>query len=52
MGGYLIDKVEIGQPGDFARLTDEDLEKELILVGESIGIAGDQIQKAIAGSAK
>ncbi len=53
MGGFLIEQVEFGQPGDFAaRLTDADLAKELILVGESIGIAGDQIQKALAGRAE
>jgi hypothetical protein len=52
MGGHLVEKVEIGAPGDFARLTDEELTRDLILVGESIGIPGDQIQKAIAGGAK
>jgi hypothetical protein len=49
MGGFLVDKIEIGQPGDFARLTDDELQRELVLVGESIGIAGAHIQKAIAG---
>jgi hypothetical protein len=49
MGGYLSDKVEVGQPGDFARLSNEELEKELILVGESIGLDPKQVQKAIAG---
>lgn len=49
MGGYLVEKIELGGPGDHARLTDDELMKELILVGESIGIAGDEIQKAIAG---
>jgi hypothetical protein len=52
MGGFLIDKVEIGQPGDFARLSDDELTKELLLVGESIGIDTKQIQKAITGSAE
>ena len=50
IGGFLVDKVEIGQPGDFARLSDDELTKELILVGESIGIDTKQIQKAITGS--
>jgi hypothetical protein len=50
LGGHLIEKVEVGQPGDFARLSDDELMRELVLVGESIGIAGEQIQKAIAGS--
>lgn len=49
MGGYLIEKIEFGGPGDFSRMTDEELEKELVLVGESIGIAAPVIQKAIAG---
>lgn len=52
MGGHLIDKVEVGQPGDFARLSDDELTKELLLVGESIGIDTKQIQKAITGSAE
>lgn len=52
MGGYLIEKVEVGQPGDFARLSDEDLVKEMVLIGESIGIPAAQIQKAIAGSSE
>lgn len=52
MGGYLIDKVEVGQPGDFARLTDDELTKELLLVGESIGLDPRQVQKAITGESK
>jgi hypothetical protein len=49
MGGYLVQKVEIGQPGDHARLTDDELTKELLLVGESIGLDPKQIHKAITG---
>ena len=49
MGGYLVEKVEFGQPGDFARLTDDELDKELLLVAESIGISPSAVQKAIAG---
>jgi len=49
MGGYLIEKVEVGQPGDFARLTDEQLVEQMVLVGESIGLDPEQVQKAIAG---
>jgi hypothetical protein len=52
MGGYLIEKVEIGGPGDHARLTDDELMKELVTVGESIGLDPKQVQKAIAGSAE
>lgn len=51
MGGYMVDKVELGMPGDFARLNDDELARELILVGESIGIDASQIQKAIEGKA-
>ncbi len=47
MGGYLVQQVEVGQPGDFARMTDKELEDSLILVGESIGLDAKQIQKAI-----
>lgn len=50
MGGHLIEKVEIGNPGDFARLTDDELTRELVLVGESIGLDPAQVQKAITGS--
>lgn len=49
MGGYMVDKVELGMPGDFARLNDDELMAQLIQVGESIGIDGSQIQKAIEG---
>jgi hypothetical protein len=49
MGGYLIEKVEIGQPGDHARLTDDELRNELISVGESIGLDPKLIEHAIAG---
>lgn len=49
MGGYLIEKIELGQPGDFARLTDEELENELVLVGEQIGLPRAAVQKAITG---
>jgi hypothetical protein len=38
-------------PGDFSRLNDDELMAQLIQVGESIGIDGAQIQKAIEGKA-
>jgi hypothetical protein len=49
MGGYLVNRHEVGQPGAFSRLTEEELDNELMLVGEAIGIAPAEIQKAIAG---
>jgi len=49
IGGFLIEKVEVGQPGDFARLSQEELDRELVLVGEAIGIAPEAIQRAIEG---
>lgn len=52
MGGHLVDRVEVGQPGDFARLSEDELMKELVLVGESIGLDPVQVQKAITGSKK
>lgn len=48
MGGYMVTQVEVGAPGDFARMTDDELNKELILVGESIGLSGPVLQKALA----
>ncbi len=47
MGGHLVDRVEVGAPGDFARLSDEDLDKELILIGTNIGLDAKALQKAI-----
>jgi hypothetical protein len=52
MGGYLVDKLEVGRPGDFDRLSNEELEAKLIEVGESIGLDPLQIQKAITGETK
>jgi hypothetical protein len=49
MGGYLVQRHEFGQPGDFSRLTDEELDAKMIEVGEAIGISGPALQKAIAG---
>ena len=52
MGGYLVQRVEMGAPGDFARLSDEELANELILVGESLNIPRKLIQKAITGESE
>lgn len=49
MGGFLIERHEIGAPGDFARLTDDELDLKLIEVGEAIGISGPELQRALAG---
>jgi hypothetical protein len=49
MGGFLIEKVEHGQPGDFERLNDDELRMKLIETGESIGIDPKLLQKAIEG---
>lgn len=47
MGGYLIERIEHGAPGDFARLTDEELNLKLIEAGEAIGISGPELQRVI-----
>lgn len=52
MGGYLIEKHEHGKPGDFERLTDDELRAQLIEVGESIGLQREQVQKVIEGRAE
>lgn len=52
MGGYLVQRHEMGGPGAFSRLTEDELDNELLLVGEAIGIAPAEIQKAIAGRAE
>lgn len=49
MGGFIVQRHELGQPGDYSRLTDEALDAKMIEVGEAIGISGPALQKAIAG---
>lgn len=49
MGGFLIDRVEMGGPGEFARMTAEELDKQLLEVGESIGIDQKALLKVIKG---
>jgi len=51
MGGWLIQKHEIGGPGDFARLTDEELDGELIEAGRALGLPEKEL-KLITGSTK
>ena len=49
MGGFVVHRHEVGQPGEWGRLTEEELDAKLIEVGEAIGIEGPALQKAIAG---
>jgi hypothetical protein len=49
MGGWLVQQHEIGAPGDFSRLSDLELQGELIEVGKRIGIPEKELQKALTG---
>jgi hypothetical protein len=49
MEGLLIERVEMGGPGEFARMTDEELERELVLIGSNIGIDKKALQKVVSG---
>lgn len=49
MGGYLVEKVEHGAPGDFQRLTDQELQEQLVEAGESIGLDREHVMKVIEG---
>jgi hypothetical protein len=49
LGGYYVEKVEIGGPGELSRLNDDELQLKLIEVGESIGLDPKLVQKAIEG---
>jgi hypothetical protein len=51
MGGFLIEKVEVGQPGDFARMTNEELDGELIEIGKAIGLPEEAIKLVLLGEA-
>lgn len=51
MGGFLVEKVEIGGPGDFARMADEELNNELLEIGMRIGLPKAELLK-IAGPMK
>lgn len=48
MGGHLIERHEVGGPGDFARMTEEELNAEMITIGERIGLPRAELLK-IAG---
>ena len=50
--GWLVQKHEIGGPGDFARLSDEELQGELIEVGKAIGISDKELLRITNGSDK
>ncbi len=43
MIGAFIDRTEIGNPGDFARLTDEDLNKKLLEQARELGLPEEAI---------
>lgn len=47
MGGFLVQRLELGGPGDFARMSDEELDEALIIEGEALGIPKEAIQKAL-----
>lgn len=49
LGGYYVERVEIGAAGEMSRLNDDELRLKLIEVGESIGLDRDLVQKAIEG---
>jgi len=50
--GWLIQKHEVGAPGDFARLSDKELEGELIEVGKAIGLSDKELLRITNGSEK
>jgi hypothetical protein len=50
--GWLIQKHEVGAPGDFARLSDKELEGELIEVGKAIGLSDKELLRITSGSEK
>lgn len=45
--GMRIQRLELGGPGDFARMSDEELDEALIIEGEALGIPKEAIQKAL-----
>lgn len=52
MGGWLINQHEIGAPGDFARLSDKELDGELIEVGKAIGLSDKELLRITNGSSE
>lgn len=47
MGGWMVERHEIGKPGDFSRMSDAELDLVVIEAGEKIGISAAEIQKAL-----
>ena len=45
--GMLIDRREIGEPGAFARMTDEELDAALIEQLKALGLPGEAVQKLL-----
>lgn len=52
MGGWLVNQHEIGAPGDFARLSDKELDGELIEVGKAIGLSDKELLRITNGSSE
>jgi phage terminase small subunit len=42
MFGWVVDKSEVGQPGDFAKMTDEQLDAEMVVYLVDLGISEPQ----------
>ena len=42
MFGWIVDKSEVGQPGDFAKMTDEQLDTEMVVCLVDLGISEPQ----------
>jgi hypothetical protein len=49
--GMLIDRREIGEPGDFARMTDEELDTALIEHSRALGLPEEAVQKLLTARA-
>lgn len=43
--GWLIERAEIGGPGDFSRLTDTELQAKLVELGSALGVPEDVIRQ-------
>lgn len=48
MRGLLIQKHEVGQPGDFQRMSDEELNESLMEQGEALGLPSQALEKLLA----
>jgi len=43
----LLDRREIGEPGEFARMTDEELDAALIEQSKALGLPDEAVQKLL-----